>query len=90
MAVLNPKPGTSTAKQRQVLHQIKRQHGWSDDELHAAIGVDSTTLLSSAQASACIRRLGDMELANPPGEKPRPYAQPPDFLPLCQVKQDGQ
>ncbi len=74
MAVLCPHPGSSTAKQRQVLHQVKRRRGWSDAELHDAIGAESTTELSAAQASACIRRLGKMELANPPGEKPAPFA----------------
>ena len=71
--VLNSEPGSSTAKQRQILHQIKRRHGWSDDDLHDAIGAASTTVLSAAQASACIGRLGGMKLANPPGQKPSPY-----------------
>jgi len=60
-----------------VLHQIKRRHGWSDGELHDAIGATSTTRLSAAQASTCIRRLSGTELANPPGQKPAPFAGKP-------------
>ncbi len=74
MAELNAKPGSSTPGQRQRLHQLKRKLGWSDDQLHEAIGAASTTLLSSAEASACIRRLGGGELPYPPGQKPAPFA----------------
>ena len=74
MATLRTQPESSTARQRQVLHQLKRRHGWTDDELHHAIGADSTTRLSASQASECIRRLGGGKLANPPGQKPAPYA----------------
>lgn len=56
------------------LHQRKRCLGWTDEQLHDAIGASSTTLLSSAQASACIRRLGGGELPYPPGRKPTPFA----------------
>ena len=72
MAYLATKPGSSTAKQRQVLHQLKRRHGWSDTDLHEVIGASSTTMLSAAEASECIQRIGGARLPNPPGEKPRP------------------
>ncbi len=74
MAVLNPKPGSSTAKQRQMLHRIKRRRGWSDAELHNAIGTDSTTKLSARKASEHIQRLTGMDLPNEPGQRPSPYA----------------
>jgi len=73
MAALNTQPGTSTPKQRQRLHQLKRRLRWSDDDLHAAIGVDSTTKLSAAQASELIRQLGGGKLPHPPGQKPAPF-----------------
>ena len=78
MAKLSTAPGSSTARQRQVLHQLKRRHRWSDDDLHDAIGARSTTLLSSERASECIRRLGGGRLPNPPGQKPSPYAGRPN------------
>ncbi len=56
------------------LHQRKRRLGWTDDQLHDAIGASSTKDLSSAQASDCIRRLGGGELQHPPGRKPAPFA----------------
>lgn len=74
MAHLATESGSSTPRQRQVLHQLKRRHGWTDDELHAAIGAESTTRLSASEASACIRRLGGGKLPYPPGQKPAPYA----------------
>ena len=74
MAQLKTAPGSSTRKQRMILHQLKRRHGWSDDDLHEALGTDSTTHLSAAQASACIERISGMPLPNPPGQKPSPYA----------------
>ncbi len=74
MAALNTKPGSSTPGQRMRLHQRKRRLGWTDDQLHDAIGASSTTLLSSVEASACIRRLGGGELPYPPGQKPAPFA----------------
>ncbi len=74
MAELNTKPGSSTPGQRMRLHQRKRRLGWTDDQLHDAIGTSSTTALSSAQASDCIRRLGGGELPHPPGRKPAPFA----------------
>ena len=74
MAELNAKARSSTPKQRQRLHQLKRRLRWTDDELHEAIGVKSTTLLSAAQASEYIRRLGGGDLPYPPGQKPSPYA----------------
>ena len=74
MVSLRTAPGSSTPKQRQVLHQLKRQRGWTDDELHDAIGCGSTTLLSATEASACIRRFGGGALPNPPGCKPAPFA----------------
>jgi len=52
MASLQTQPGTSTPKQRQRLPQLKHRHGWTDDDLHAAIGCQSATILSAAQASA--------------------------------------
>ncbi len=73
VASLRTQPGSSTPGQRQRLHQIKRRLGWSDDQLHDAIGVNSTTQLSASQASECIRRLGGGELPHRPGEKPAPY-----------------
>ena len=73
MAKLRTQPGSSTPKQRCRLHQLKRRHGWSDDQLHDAIGAESTTLLSAGQASSCIRRLGGGKLPNPPGQKPSPF-----------------
>ena len=74
MASLSTEPRSSRPKQRQRLHQLKRRLGWSDDDLHDAIGVESTKMLSAAQASDCIERLGGGELPNPPGQKPAPYA----------------
>lgn len=74
MATLNTKPGSSTPGQRVRLHQRKRPLGWTDDQLHDAIGAGSTTLLSSAQASTCIERLGGGEIPYPPGRKPAPFA----------------
>lgn len=74
VAKLHTEPGSSTPKQRQRLHQLKRRHGWTDEDLHEAIGKVSTKLLSSAEASALIRRLGGGKLPYPPGEKPAPYA----------------
>lgn len=74
VATLGSRPGSSTPKQRQRLHQLKRRRGWTDEELHEAIGVESTKLLSARQASDYIRRLGGGSLPNPPGEKPAPYA----------------
>jgi len=71
--VLSVQPGSSTKRQRQVLHQLKRRHGWADDDLHRAIGRESTTLLSASEASACIQRIGGGDLPNPPGEKPAPF-----------------
>jgi len=56
------------------LHQLKRRLAWTDDQLHDAIGASSTTKLSSAQASACITRLGGGTLLYPPGQKPAPFA----------------
>lgn len=73
MASLRTQPGSSTPKQRQVLHQLKRRLGLSNDQLHDAIGANSTTMLSSVQASECIQRLGGGDLPNPPGKKPPPY-----------------
>lgn len=72
MATLTGNPGTSTAKQRCLLHQIKRRKGWSDEQLHDAIGGASTTALSAQQASEAIKRLSGMKLLNPPSQKPRP------------------
>jgi len=57
-----------------LLHQLKRKRNWSDDELHAAVGVDSVTDLSAKEASQHIDRLGGGGLANPPGQKPSPYS----------------
>lgn len=74
MAQLRTQPGSSTPRQRQVLHQLKRKLGWTDADLHNAIGAGSTTLLSAAQASERIRRLGGGDLPYPPGEKPGSYA----------------
>lgn len=74
MAKLNTAPGSSTPRQRQVLHQLKRRRRWSDDDLHDAIGAASTTLLSASRASECIGRLGGGRLPHPPGKKPAPYA----------------
>jgi hypothetical protein len=73
MATLNTNPGSSTAMQRQALHRIKRKRGWSDDQLHAAIGTGSTCDLSSQEASECITRLSGVKLPNPPGKKPSVY-----------------
>ena len=74
MAKLNDQPGSSTAKQRQLLHKIKRRRGMTDDDLHSAIGAESTTQLSAAEASAAIERLSGRGLPHPPGQKPSPYA----------------
>ncbi len=74
VATLRTQSGSSTARQRQVLHQLKRRLGWSDAELHSAIGVESTTLLSAGQASVCIGRLGGGSLKHAPGTKPAPFA----------------
>lgn len=74
MPQLNTTPGSSTPKQRQSLHRIKRRRAWSDAQLHDAIGADSTTHLSAKEASASIERLSGMGLPNPPGEKPGAYA----------------
>ncbi len=57
---------------------MKRRQGWSDDELHDAIGAASTTSLSSEEASECIRRLGGGPLPHAPGHKPAPYAGRPN------------
>jgi len=73
MASLNTQSGSSTKLQRQALHRIKRIKGWSDAELHDAIGATSTTHLSARQASAAITRLSGVGLANPPGQKPSDY-----------------
>jgi len=74
MVVLRDTPGSSTAKQRQMLHRLKRRHGMTDDDLHEAIGAASTTLLSARQASEAIERLSGRGLPNPPGCKPGSYA----------------
>ena len=73
MAELNTKPGSSSPMQRYLLHRIKRDHGWSDELFHEIIGFDSTKDMSAAQASEAIKRLGGIELANPPGQKPGVY-----------------
>jgi len=74
MPQLNDKLGSSTAKQRQLLHKIKRRLGFSDEQLHDAIGAASTKDLSAAAASAAIDRLGGFALPNEPGTKKSPYA----------------
>ncbi len=58
------------------MHRAKRCRGWSDEELHAACGVDSVTHLSVAQASACIERLSGQPLPNPPGTPGTPPNMP--------------
>ena len=73
MASLNTNPGSSTKAQRCMLHKIKRRHGWSDDQLHAAIGTGSTKDLSAKDASDHIERLSGVTLPNPPGRKPSVY-----------------
>ena len=74
MPGLSTHPGSSTPKQRMMLHRIKRHKGWTDDQLHDAIGEQSTTHLSCLQASRLIDSLGHVPLPNEPGQKPRPYA----------------
>ena len=73
MAQLNPKPGSSTKRQRYRLHQLKRDLGFTDDELHVIIGAASTTHLSAAQASEWITHFTGRGLPNPPGQKPSSY-----------------
>ena len=73
MASLNEQPGSSTSRQRCKLHSLKRRKRWTDDDLHVAIGADSTTKLSAKQASDAIARLGGGDLPNPPGQAPRAY-----------------
>ncbi len=77
VAKLATHPGSSTPKQRCRLHQLKRRHGWTADQLHHAIGSPSTTSLSAAEASECIKRLGGGKLPHPPGKKPAPFAKKP-------------
>lgn len=74
MAKLSTIAGSSKPKQRQRLHQLKRKLGWSDEQLHDAIECQSTKLLSVAEASRCIRRLGGGDLPYEPGTKPAPFA----------------
>ena len=73
MATLNTQPGSSRPMQRCLLHQIKRRRKWTDEQFHDILGFDSTKDMSAAQASEAIRRLGGIELANPPGQKPGVY-----------------
>lgn len=73
MASLNIHHGSSTRLQRQALHRLKRRKGWSDAELHDAIGMASTTHLSARQASDAIKRLSGVDLPNPPGQQPSVY-----------------
>ena len=73
MARLRTTPESSTKEQRCKLHQLKRRLRMTDEQLHDAIGAESTTALSAAAASECITRLGGGALPNPPGKKPSVY-----------------
>ena len=72
MASLNPKPGSSTKRQRQTLMIAARRLGFSLDDVYGMICYPLRNL-SAAEASNWIKRLSGKDLPNPPGQKPSVY-----------------
>ncbi len=72
MAILNTRPGSSTAKQHQVLVMVAMDKGFNLAETRRMVG-GSIRRLSAQEASDWIRRFSGRELPNPPGQAPRPY-----------------
>ena len=72
MATLNPKPGSSSKKQHQVLVIAGRRQGLELPEIRKLVG-GSITKLSAADCSKWIEHFSGKGLANPPGKAPGPY-----------------
>ena len=72
MAELNTQPGSCTPRQRQRIVLAGKRRGMNVDEVRRLAG-SKLHDLSSAQASALIKRLSGEDLPNRPGEKPRSY-----------------
>jgi len=81
MAALKTTPGTSTAKQRKSIMIAARRHGFSVEKVRGMAGCNLHDL-SSAEASAMIKRLSGSDLANPPGQKPKAYQGKPGGIRL--------
>jgi len=70
MASLNTQPGSSSAKQHQVLVMCAMNHGFTVHDVRHLVG-GSIRKLSAQACSDWIRKFSGKELPNKPGEAPR-------------------
>lgn len=72
MAQLNTTPRSSSKQQHQKLVIVGTNKGFELAEVRRMVG-GSITALSALECSNWIKHFGGGDLANPPGQKPRPY-----------------